>query len=330
MKLKSIIVVCAFGTINNAFATAFTDIEVGAFGPPATTDTLEFNPALAETPMLLTPIFSATGTTHTIGEYCHPTDWSHATSATSILSCYNLTMGDSTTPIPSTAYGAPTGYESNIYTAQTPTQVDNPDGALGYGTSITTTGGATSTGYAADIHIEDVAAVSYGFNVGMSNDVGGGLQWGFKAQSQGSHPPYEAFSVLGNWVVGLDLGGNAAIGATNIYFATPASPGPVAATDYSIVGGLTDTLRITGGGSAHGMIIDGGPATNTGGPVRFRPSDTVADVAAIDTTTGNIISGGNVGATALILKDSSGTGCHKITVSNTGVISAATATCLTP
>jgi hypothetical protein len=274
-------------------------------------------------PMVVLPYFTDTNN-HQIGMYCDP-NFASVTSTSQTgrnLTCYNLTM-----TVPASVTGAPNGYNANIDTSQPAGNDSSPDGALGYGATIFTRGGAGFTGYAADLHIEGTGASGYGFNVGITKNAIGGSQFGFNAESLGvlgaSYDPTVAYNVLGAWVYGLYLSGNAIGGLSNMYFS--------GSTAYAIEGSLSDTLRITGGGASGGMIINGAYDSGKSGQIRFRNNHTdQVQTANIDTGTGNITSKGTVaGLGGLILKDSSG-GCHKIAVTRLNVLSASTVACPTP
>lgn len=238
------------------------------------------NAATGNATILLQPVMSSF---NSVGVFCLPQMGSF-TSTTAFPACFNLKWGDVGSPVPAGTAGALVGYEANITTAQTASDIDpSIQNGHAFGATISTSGGAPYHVLDGTVTVQTAAASVGGIDLNITKNVSGGSAYGGFFGSTGSVNGDYGIWIHGNWNVGLFMDGNNIRGSSNIGFSGSPS--------YFIDGSEPDTLRLSGGGSSGGMIIygSGSGQSGTDGLIRFRNNSTDnTQGASIDPGSGNI------------------------------------------
>lgn len=271
-----------------------------SFNPYSTDTTANNNSGAA--PLLLewTPQWASGSNRHTVGMFTRllSSALSTAGAENDFFTAYNLKLGDSGAAL--TGKGVYCGYEANITTNQTSSDVVEAPHA--FGATIVSTNSSGARGTSIVITQSTVAANIEGHNLNIVKNVAGGTQYAYFANSTGSQNATAAFSIAstasgnGKFTDGLALNGHSVTGITDMGFQTTAG----VANDYSISGSATDTIRITGGGSSGGMIIYTDNTSGASSRIRIwdNPSQNTALVNLA--TVSNFFKGGNVASATTI------------------------------
>ena len=174
---------------------------------PSSTDTTAINNT-GGAPFLFEPTFSFSSSTvyRSVGVGVRTQFGSTTGGQGKFWTPYWFLTGNSATPVPAGTKGNPSGYEANIYTAQT--SADMSEAVHAFGASLFITGGANVYGSAITIQASTVAASIRGHNVNIQTAIAGGTQYGYLADSTGSaQAPTAGFAMTGTWNTGLDLNG---------------------------------------------------------------------------------------------------------------------------
>lgn len=131
-----------------------------------------------------------------VGSFTNPSGFAGA---------YNMKWGDSGSEVPAGTQVNFGAFECNITTMQA--LADMSEGNHCFGGTIQTDNGGEEQGIAIVAHINNVAATYYGADIAVDNRVAGGSQYGFEANSIGTHAALSAFHVDGPWTHAFD--GNA-------------------------------------------------------------------------------------------------------------------------
>lgn len=229
---------------------------------------------------LFSPVFNDSVS---VGVFVNPVSYG-ATSPGAFLTAFNMQHGKPGAPIPAGTKGNLGGYECNQNLMQA--VADVTEGSHCFGGTFVTGNGAPFNGLAMTGTINNVEANLTMIDLNMTNNVANSLrvpQMIF-LNSSGSHPVPLGIGFNGAFGMGIDFNSNSLAGggagirhATNIGFS--GNPG------YFVDGSQADIFRITGGGTAKGMILYGGNGTGVDGTIHFRNN-------ANDNTEGLAVDGG--------------------------------------
>lgn len=254
---------------------------------------------------VLSPAFTD-GTT--IGLFVNPASYG-TTDVNDFVAAYNMQHGKPDAAVLAGTKGNLAGYECNVNTNQTASDVT--EGGHCFGGTIVQGNGAPMRGVSITDTINNVNAPYFGMNINITNNVANtsATQSGINISSTGTHNVTAGINLTGNFDFGLLLNGNSVSAAGTITFSGSAS--------YAISGSLSDTLRIIGGGSVGGMILYGNSTTGSDGLIRFRNN-------SVDNTEGGSIDGGTgafasastvTAATGL----TAGTAANGVTITQTAI-----------
>lgn len=159
-------------------------------------------------PFLFQPTFSYQDPTHfrSVGVGSKPVFGTTTGAETIFWTPYWFIFGSNSSPIPLGTKGNPSGYEANIFTAQSSSDMN--EAAHAFGATIVGTGGANLYGTAITIQASTVAASMRGININLQTSIAGGTQYAYLADSTGSvQPPTAGYAISGSFTTGLELQG---------------------------------------------------------------------------------------------------------------------------